>query len=289
MYKDIFGKTRYKINLHTHTTVSDGRKTPEESADIYRNAGYDAIAITDHWKYGEEKLCDNGLLVLSGAEYNIYNVSPKDGLFHIVGVGMERDPMLEKTASAQQAIDAIKDVGGLAVIAHPAWSLNTPVHIMALENADATEVYNSVSNAHMSRRPDSGIIVDMLGAAGRFYPLLATDDVHYYDGSDDCVSWIMAEAEECSREAILKAVREQKFYATQGPEVHLWREGDEMVVKCSPCKEIVFLSETVWSPRVFEGDGITEARYKVRDGESYIRVEVIDENGKKAWTNCIIL
>jgi hypothetical protein len=95
---------------------------------------------------------------------------------------------------------------------------------MALENADATEIYNSISAVHMSRRPDSGIIVDMLGAIGRFYPLLATDDAHHYD-NDNCISWIMAEAEECTKESILKAVREQKFYATQGPEVHLWREG----------------------------------------------------------------
>ena len=287
MYTDIFGKTRYKINLHTHTTVSDGGKTPDEAADIYRSAGYDAIAITDHWKYGEERVCDNGLLVLSGAEYNIYNVSAKDGLFHIVGVGMDVDPGLDKSASAQEAINAIKAAGGLAVIAHPAWSLNTPAHIMALENADATEIYNSVSAVHMSRRPDSGIIVDMLGAVGRFYPLLATDDVHYYDGSDECVAWIMAEAEECTKDAILKAVREQKFYATQGPEIHLSIDGDEAVVRCSPCKEIVFLSELVWSPRVFEGEGITEARYKIRDGETYIRAEVMDADGKRAWTNCI--
>ena len=53
MIKDMFGTNRLKINLHLHTTQSDGHKTPEEAAAIYREAGYDIIAITDHWKYRE--------------------------------------------------------------------------------------------------------------------------------------------------------------------------------------------------------------------------------------------
>ena len=48
MFRDMFGNNRMKINLHTHTTQSDGRRTPEEAAKIYKDAGYDAIALTDH-------------------------------------------------------------------------------------------------------------------------------------------------------------------------------------------------------------------------------------------------
>ena len=288
MMQDIFGKTRYRVNLHTHTTVSDGKKSPAEAAKIYRDAGYDAIAITDHWKFGEQSVSEEGLLMLSGVEYNIKNTHPREGLFHIVGVGLERDPELDDNATAQDAIDAIKAEGGLAIIAHPAWSLNTPQQIMALRGGDVTEIYNSVSGVHMSRRPDSGIIVDMLGAQGVFYPLVADDDAHYYD-SDACVSYIEVEAEACTREALLPAIRDGKFYATQGPEVHIFREGDQVVVRCSPCCEIVFLSDWVWSKRVFEGDGITEARYTPCEGETFIRAEVTDADGRRGWTNCIIL
>ena len=53
MEKDLFGINRWKINLHTHTTRSDGSRTPEEVAEIYKKAGYDVIAVTDHWKYHE--------------------------------------------------------------------------------------------------------------------------------------------------------------------------------------------------------------------------------------------
>jgi len=34
--------------LHTHTTCSDGALTPQQTADAYRDRGYDFIAFTDH-------------------------------------------------------------------------------------------------------------------------------------------------------------------------------------------------------------------------------------------------
>ena len=43
MYLDMFGHTRYKVGLHTHTTLSDGRVAPEAAAALYKAAGYDAI------------------------------------------------------------------------------------------------------------------------------------------------------------------------------------------------------------------------------------------------------
>ena len=38
----------YKANMHTHTTWSDGNLTPEEVRDLYRNAGYQIVAFSDH-------------------------------------------------------------------------------------------------------------------------------------------------------------------------------------------------------------------------------------------------
>lgn len=285
MQIDIFGKSRYKVNLHMHTTLSDGQRSPAEAVQIYRSKGYDVVALTDHWFWGEgEEVPD--FTVLSGAEYNIGGADCRNGVYHIVGIGMRHAPSLSKDMSAQKIIDGIHAAGGIAILAHPAWSLNTPEQMMNLKNIDATEIYNSVSGMHMSRRPDSGLLVDMIAANGLYLPLLASDDTHYYDG-DECYSWIMVEASDNTREAILSAIRAKKFYATQGPEVHLWREGDEFVVKCSPCREINFLSNRVWCKRVFEGEGLTEARYTPVEGEIFIRVEVTDADGKRAWSNII--
>ena len=138
----------------------------------------------------------------------------------------------------------------------------------------------------MSRRADSSIIVDMLGAKGRFYPLIAADDTHYYDG-DECFAWIMVEAEELTSDSLIDAIRNGRFYATQGPEVHACKDGDDIVVRCSKAVEIVFFSDNVWARRVFTGDHLTEARYTPNANDSFIRVEITDKNGKRAWTNCI--
>ena len=70
MYTDLNGAKRLKVNLHLHTTGSDGCKTPEEAAAIYRAAGYDVIAVTDHWRYRASGEL-GGLRILGGAEYNI--------------------------------------------------------------------------------------------------------------------------------------------------------------------------------------------------------------------------
>lgn len=287
MFTDLFGKTRYKVNLHMHTTLSDGRKTPEDAIAQYRAAGFDALALTDHWHYGTKTYPDCGVLILSGAEYNIGGRYDPSGVFHILGIAAERAPSVTQSMTAQQIIDEIHRAHGLAVLAHPAWSLNTPEQILALRGIDAMEVYNSVSGVHHSRRPDASLLVDLVASSHRYYPLLATDDTHYYD-SDACVAFCMVEAEELSEKALTDAIRKGNFYASEGPEVHLYRDRDGYTVRCSPCREILFLSNSVFSHRVFVGEGLTEAHYLPQAEEFYLRAEVTDADGRKAWTNILL-
>lgn len=289
MQIDLFGKKRYKVNLHTHTNLTDGRKSPEEVVTLYRAQGYDAIAITDHWLWG--KGSEGGeFTVIPGAEYNIGGNDTLGGVYHILCLGAAREPAVAQSMEPQVLIDAIRRVGGTVVLAHPAWSLNTPEQILALQGVDATEIYNSVSGVHMSRRADSSILVDMIASRGRNYPLIGDDDVHYYDGTDECKTWIMAEAEDNTAKNLLKAVREGRFYATQGPEIHLQRTDTGVCVKCSPCREIIFHTARAWAPgRVVEGEGLTEACFQPQEEDRFIRAEVVDAEGKRAWSNIILL
>lgn len=39
---------RFKANLHTHTTRSDGSFSPQKVVDCYHDLGYDILALTDH-------------------------------------------------------------------------------------------------------------------------------------------------------------------------------------------------------------------------------------------------
>jgi predicted metal-dependent phosphoesterase TrpH len=44
----------WRGNLHTHSTASDGHLAPAALCDFYRSAGYDFLAISDHFlqRYG---------------------------------------------------------------------------------------------------------------------------------------------------------------------------------------------------------------------------------------------
>ena len=297
MFVDMLGNTRVKLGLHIHSTLSDGLETPEEIARIYREEGYDAIAITDHWSFGEEVELE-GLKIISGCEYDVGGNDASGGVFHIVGFGMTSEPdipadwkRMVKTSEAKAAeiIKRIKLYNGFAVLAHPAWSLNTSDMLLRIGDFDAIEIYNSVSEFGMSDRAYSDNIADQLANAERYTNLLATDDAHYYTG-DQCRGWIMAEATDMDTQSIVRAVRAGRFYATQGPEVHLIKVApDKVKVICSPCDKVVFQSNTVWvSGRIIRGEGIVEAEYSKFGPDKYVRVEVTDSEGKKAWSNYVL-
>jgi len=290
MYTDILGKKRMKLGLHIHTTQSDGRVSPEEMAVIYKNAGYDAVAITDHWKVGLEREIE-GLRILSGCEFNIGGNDTATGVYHLVGLGMERDPGLEKDAVPQEVIDAVNAAGGITVLAHPAWSLNSVEQMKGLRGIAATEIYNTVSGMHASNRPYSGEFVDLCANAGFTLPLLATDDAHYYDG-DETVAYIMLDVSDgdTSTPAILEKIKGGRFYATMGPEVHISYNGEKVSVDCTPAVKVSFFSQNSWNrERNSYGEGITHAEYTPAPFERWIRAEVTDANGKVAWSNIIAI
>ena len=62
----------YKANLHCHTTVSDGRRTPEEVKADYMAKGYQIVAYTDHeLMYPHPELSDGDFLAMHGYEVSV--------------------------------------------------------------------------------------------------------------------------------------------------------------------------------------------------------------------------
>ena len=60
----------YKVNLHAHTVISDGRLTPEEVKEIFKAHGYSAVAFTDHEiMLDHSDLTDDGFVALTAYEY----------------------------------------------------------------------------------------------------------------------------------------------------------------------------------------------------------------------------
>lgn len=294
MYIDKHGNRWYRGNFHTHTTVTDGAKTPEDTKSIYRALGYDFIALTDHWEFGEG--CDNdtsGLVVLSGIEYDFGGRDVLSGVFHIVGIGMDKAPSIERSYNVQTAIDKINENGGLAILAHPAWSMNTYDKILPLHGIFATEIYNSISDVPFNCRPYSGIVIDDLALRGYTLPLVAADDTHFHKGEvGRAYVMVNLENKPLSADNIISALRDGKFIATQGPFFTCRREEDEFVVDCETGAErITFFTALPYEAcrsTVADGEPIYEARFKINKGAKFVRAEICDYDGKYGYTNVIL-
>jgi hypothetical protein len=101
----------------------------------------------------------------------------------------------------------------------------------------------------------------------------------------------VVQAEELTREAILNAIKERRFYASQGPWIQAECKDRLLRITCSPAVEIQVFSDAqgCWAYR--SEYPVTRVEYRLPDGTDwrgksyYYRVEVIDEKGKRAWTS----
>ncbi|MFQ6048512.1 MAG: hypothetical protein ACE5K7_04035, partial [Phycisphaerae bacterium] len=124
---------------------------------------------------------------------------------------------------------------------------------------------------------------------------IATDDCHKVS-EDASAGWIMVRAESLELESILGALADGCFYSTQGPEFRDIRvekadTGPMIHVRCSPVKGVVFKGRTSSGSHVVGDNGqlITEASHTCKGPEKYIRIELVDLLGNKAWSNPFFL
>ncbi len=281
-------KKYYKGNMHVHTTVSDGKKSYDECLSVYQTLGYDFLAVTDHWKLNKESRTGD-MLVLRGTEYD-FDV-PGQAL-HIVAVFPDgAEPGVARGDDPDEAIARINDAGGAAILAHPAWSMNTMEVMLKLGDVCGAEVFNAVSGFPWGNdRAHSGTQLDICANHGRLFGFAAGDDTHHYAGEPGS-GFTMVCAEELTAEAIIGALKRGEYYASQGPEIKR-AELDEGAgiyrVECSPVSRIAFYSNLPWSPgRCLNGEGMTEGEYRLgpEKGERWVRCEVIDGMGRRAWVS----
>lgn len=66
------GGNFYKVNMHSHSTLSDGKQTPEELKEAYKAAGYSAVAFTEHeLMYDLSYLSDDDFIAITSFEYDV--------------------------------------------------------------------------------------------------------------------------------------------------------------------------------------------------------------------------
>lgn len=286
----------WKGNLHTHSTRSDGKLDPEEVCRRYREKGYDFLCLSDHFleKYDFPITDTTGFstpafTTIPGAE--LHAMATESGEhWHILAVGLPANfapPAADETGPelAERAFRA----GAFTVIPHPEWYGLTTMDAGTIANAHAVEVYNHTSLIH-SGRGGGAYFLDYLLTTGRRINALACDDAHWNvpgdENRDAFGGWVMVKSKDNSPTALIAALKAGHYYSTQAPLIEaMHRDGDELVITASPCRQIVLAGPHSLSVYA-AGTDMTEARLPLaRFAGKWGRLMVIDAAGRTAWSN----
>jgi len=209
----------YKANLHCHSTVSDGRLTPEEIKKHYVEHGYAVVAYTDHdIMIPHDELADENFLPLHGYEMEIN--APWGGDFsliktcHMCLIALEPDnlkqvcwhrgdylfgntpkyrelaqfdeeePDYVRSYTSECISDMMKrgrEQGFFVTYNHPIWSMETRDQYINYQNMHAMEIcnYGCMVVGYDDYVPT--IYDEMLRSGKRIY-CIATDDNHNVNG-----------------------------------------------------------------------------------------------------------
>lgn len=313
----------YKVNLHTHTNISDGAWSPEEVKAFYKSRGYAAVAFTDHnVMIPHPELADEDFLPLTGYEIEVNEaddgrplgqrkcchlclIAPraegeKQVCWHrteyLFGHAPEYAPRVKFDESLpdyvrEYSVDGINDIirhgkeaGFFVTYNHPCWSREDWRQYANYEGMDAMEIYNHACVKGGYNEFNGAAYDDMLRAGRRVF-CVAADDCHSADTAGG--GWIMLKAPALTYEAVFAALKAGHFYASTGPEIHdLWYEDGRIHITCSEAVRVARIVGQRAGEAVFaESKPITEAVFSLSPQDGYFRITVQDAAGHTAETN----
>lgn len=300
--------TFYRGNLHTHSTRSDGARTPEQVVADYRARGYDFISLTDHFlpnahfRPGEDgfvtvtdtrPLHADGFVTILGAE--VHGPAMENGeSWHILAVGLPHDfEQLRPGETGPEVARRARDAGAFVALAHPYWNAVSEVDALSVADViDAVEVYNHGCEVEVAR--GHGLHqAEVLLAKGHRVGLCATDDAHFKHPRGTFVDafggWVMVKAASLDPADLLDALKAGAYYSSTGPQIHdVAIDGDTVRVACSPVTSIVVSGRGATFRGAHDASLVEfETTLPGRARPPYVRVTVIDAQGRAAWSNPI--
>ena len=166
----------YLVDLHVHTAASpDGRSSLADLAAAAKRAGLDAMAICDHDLCTPVPEALEGVLLIPACE-----VSTRAG--HITGLFLDRPLDLEALGplpAPEAAVAAIREAGGLAVLAHFAAARSLPP-VGGSDAHDAREVGNAYTELAAETLTVPALRAAL--AAGRSQAVLERNTAHVRKG-----------------------------------------------------------------------------------------------------------
>jgi hypothetical protein len=279
----------YKAALHVHTTTSDGDVDVATRLKQYREAGYHVVAVTDHWKTNDlTGFSDDAFLAVNSMEAH-----PQTGTgapaHHFVCLDLPHPFELDRKLKAQELVDKVREAGGKVIYAHPYWTEHSVEEMRDITGFFGIEIYNAHCDL-ASAKGYNDAHADQAFAKLGLFGLTAVDDIHKTAWIDR--GWTMVRAKALTKAAVMEAIGAGLYYASSGPAVTDFRiEEGTVRVACSPAAQLRFFFNGAGGGKFFTaeaGKPRTEAKWKFAGGKKvpkWIRAEVIDAEGKRAWTN----
>lgn len=317
----------YKVNMHSHTNISDGVQTPSEVKESYKNAGYSAVVFTDHEVLIDQSaLCDGEFIALHGYEVAIKrdlyeHTAIFQPVYHFNMIAKSQDNLkmpkffknnpsfpgharewAEKYAVYDETIDTVKydkkwineylaavKAGGFLInYNHPQWSLQDKDDYVGLENLHSIEIING---GCAPLNDNTSIHYEQMLRSGMRVAVTGGDDNHCV--ADNFKAWTMIKAPELTYDALMSAYESGYCYASDGPEIlSLILEDNKIKVKTAPCLCIKLYSQGRYYRQVSSAtETVTygEFDYIPANFGSYFRIEVKDARGNHAYSNAYFI
>lgn len=302
----------FRANLHCHSTVSDGRKSPQELKTFYAEHGYQIIAYTDHEKLvTHNDLTDDTFLALNGYEAGVNEESDPDWghrkVCHMCLIAMtpeqtapvsEHSPRTYSGAWISDFAKNAQDEGFFITYNHPIWSLEHYPQYIGYHNMNAMEIVNFACLIEGFDDDNGHCYDDFLNNGERLF-CIAADDNHNAipDDSPVCDSfggYTMIAAESLEYGAVMQALKQGRFYASSGTSTHvgpvirsLVCEDGVVTITTSDVREIAYIPDSRRCRLVHAKDGetISTASFPLNPGDRWFRLVVVDREGYKAYTN----
>ena len=257
----------FKANLHTHSTISDGKLTREEVKEAYKALGYQILCLTDHNTIANHSdMNEPDFLMLTGVEINInapdygavggqtYHLnliaknptnlwSPAKVFRRFPAAAEYEDKMQCEEMDLQYNTDSVNamiakanEKGFLVMYNHPSWSCQSYPDYAPLKGLWAMEVRNSECCLLGHNENNFRVYRDLLMLGNKIFPL-GTDDMHKPRALGQ--SWIMVGAKELRYNSVIEALENGDFYMSCGPEItSLCVEGNVLKITCSDAQRI---------------------------------------------------
>jgi len=271
-----------KGNLHTHTGISDGEFSPQDTVKLYASNGYNFLMISEHDMVCElDGIDSKGMILIKGNEItlegpHILHVNATNTVYHY--------------PDRQKVIDEIVKDGGFAILNHPNWEDNfdhCPLALLeALQNYTGIEIYNGIVRK-LPGNPESTDKWDILLSRGKLVWGFANDDAHW--GDTFCVAWNVAQLKEFSQKDLLDALKNGRFYASTGVEIEsIEVENTTIHISTKNATKCAVIS--TYGRRIFEIKD-KEITYQVENNLKfpYIRFEFWGQGEEKAWTQPFLI